>query len=353
MTLIANILLVIATLLFFGIVSLVLGKAPRGDGLMGYAWGMIILSLAFAVVMILVSLIIGAKGGFAWVAEKGSHRFWLVTIGLLGAVITTGLTGLFKFENGPVPGLIRAYSSFAPILIPLVLIGSGFILVNAGLKASVPLPVYKWPLILVSLLGITGVVSGIIGELSMSAKNRAARIESNKEFDRSNHDRMLSDIDSCDVMKNLVFILVFTGDNQDPEIREKAVAKVKTHPEWQQELIRLLQTDWAPEPFQFLASNDVDDPTLFLEPINTGLMIQAKLIRERIRRCSHPSHLYSSMFNWDVERILRTVDKYDGKGVDYLPAMNEVRAALDEPSDFDKPEFDCTSALDKWIKTHS
>jgi hypothetical protein len=59
------------------------------------------------------------------------------------------------------------------------------------------------------------------------------------------------------------------------------------------------------------------------------------------------------MFNWDVERILRTVEKYDGKGYDYLPAMKEVRAALDEPSEMEKPAFDCTPALDKWIREHS
>ena len=354
MSLLGNILLVIATLIFFGIVSLLFGKDPRGsDGLMGYAWGMIILNLAFAVAMILVSLIIGSKGGFEWVAQTSSSRFWLVTIGLLGAVITTGLSGLFRFENGPVPFLIRSTSSFGPVLIPLVLIVSGFILLNSGLKASVPLPVYKWPLVIVSIFGIVGVASAIFGEIAMHQKNRAAIMKDNNAFYDANDARILSEIDSCDVTKNLVFILVYTGDNQDPDIKHKAVAKVKTHPEWEQELIRLLQTDWAAEPLQFLAFNDVDNPALFLEPVRLGVINQARLIRERINRCSHPSHFYPGMFNWEVERVLRTVDRFGGKGMDYLPAVKEIRAALDEPSPFDKPEFNCMPELEEWIKKHS
>ena len=72
----------------------------------------------------------------------------------------------------------------------------------------------------------------------------------------------MAEIDSNDVMNNLVFLLVFTGDNQPDEIKNRAVAKVKTHPQWESELIRLIQTEWAPEPFQFLAFNDVENPSL-------------------------------------------------------------------------------------------
>ena len=354
MNIIGNLLLVIATILFVCILSLVFGKAPRnGDGLVGYGWGMIILNLGFAITMILVSLIIGFKGGFDWVAKTTSSRFWMVTAGLLGAVITAGLSGLFKFEQGPVPMVIRSLSSFGPVLIPLVLIGAGFILMNSGLKSAVPMPIYKWPLILVSVIGIAGVVSGVAGELAMRQRNKAAIRESNKTFNDNNHNRILSEIDSCDVTKNLVFILVYTGDNQDKDIKEKAVAKVKTHPQWQEELIRLLQSDWAPEPLQFLAFNNVDDPKLFLEPVNEGLLNQARLIRERIRRCSHPSHFYPGIFMWEVERVLLTAERFSGKGYDYLPAVKEVRAALDEPSEFEKGEFRCKAIMDEWIKKHS
>ncbi len=350
MAIIGNILLVIATLIFFALASILLSKAPKGDGLMGYAWGIIILNIAFLICMILVTLIVAGKGGFEWVAEKKSNRFWFVTIGLLTAIITAALSGLFKYESGPVPSLIRIYSAFVPLLVPVVLIAASVVLLNQNLRTTVPVAAYKWPLILISIIGVTGVVSSLIGAITQSSRNQIARAESTQNRNDANHQRMLNDIDSCDVMKNLVFILVFTGDNQDPEIRERAVAKVKTHPEWQQELIRLLQTDWAAEPFQFLASNNVDNRALFPEPIRIGVLNQARLFRESIRRSSHPSHFYPELFLWETDRVLRTVNKYRGMGVDFRPAIRELRGALNEPSDHEKPEFKCIALIEQWLK---
>ena len=53
-------------------------------------------------------------------------------------------------------------------------------------------------------------------------------------------------------MKNMVFILVFTDANQDTDVRAKAVAKIKTNPQWEEELIKRLNSGWASEAFNFL-----------------------------------------------------------------------------------------------------
>jgi hypothetical protein len=353
MTIIGNILLFICTLVFLANTISLTKAPPQNDGAVGYYWSLIILNAIFIIAMILVTLIIGYKGGLDWISPKKSSRVLLVSIGLLTALTTMVLSGLFKYEAGPVPGLIRIYSSFAPILIPLILIIAGFILLNGNVRNSVPMAAYQWPLILISIIGVTGTVSGVAGFLSESARNQTARINNIRQQDDDNHQRMLADIDSCDVMKNMVFILVMTDANQDADVREKAVAKVKTNPQWQQELVARLQNDWAPEAFNFLASNEVDDPSLFLEPVKAGVLIQAKLIRETIRQASHPSHFYPDQFKWEVERVLRTVDRFKNKGVDYLPAVKELRAAFNEPSEFEKPKWGAVEMVDEWLKENS
>src|SRR5690606_7878728 len=93
------------------------------------------------------------------------------------------------------------------------------------------------------------------------------------------------------------------------------------------------------EAFQFLASNEVDDPDLFVEPIREGIFHQAEAIRERIRRVNHPSNFYAGMFRWETEWVLRTAEKYESLGGDYLAAIQAFRSAMDEPSDFEKTEF--------------
>jgi hypothetical protein len=350
MTIIGNILLFISALIF-AMSAGSLGKAPpQNDGAVGYYWSLIIVNLAFTIVMILVALIIGYKGGLDWVSAKKSSRVLLVSIGLLTALVTSGLSGILKYEHGPVPGLIRIYSSFVPVLVPLVLIIAGFILLNSSLRNAVPIAVYKWPLALISVIGLSGTVFAIAGFISDSSRNQAAKIESIRKGDDANHQRMLDQIDSTDINKDMVFIFVFTDANQDTDIREKAVAKIKTNPQWQQELIARLQNDWAPEAFNFLASNAVDDPSLFLEPVKAGVLIQAKLIRESIRNASHPSNFYRGQFSWEVERVLRTVDRFKNQGVDYRPAVKELRAAFNESSEYEKPKWTAMEMVEKWMK---
>jgi hypothetical protein len=150
----------------------------------------------------------------------------------------------------------------------------------------------------------------------------------------------------------MVFILVFTDSNHDADVRERALAKIKSHPDWQGEIIRILQEDYAPEAFTFLASNDVDDKKRFLEPVRQGVLVQARLIRQSIRRCRGDYDLRTDSFRWEVERMLRTLDKFKGLGVDYKPAVQEVRSALDEPTDFEKPQILAKQQLEKWLVAH-
>lgn len=354
MTIAGNILIALATIIYFVLVSALYGKEPPrgGDAVVGYVWGIIIMGIAFSVCMAIVTMIIGAKGNFEWVTTGRPSRFLIVTGGFLATVITTTICSLFKHENGQVSPILKFLSAFSPALIPLVMIIAAIILLNNNIRLSVPVAVYKWPLLLVVGIGITGIASAAADMIAQAERNRKAVIEGMIRDQDNNHQRILNEIDTCDVRKNMVFILVFTDANQDKDVREKAVAKVKTNPHWQQEIIARLKNDWAPEAFNFLASNAVDNPELFAEPVKEGVLVQARLIREYIRSSSHPSHFYAGLFSWEVERVLRTVERFDNSGTDYRQAVKAVRAALNEPCEFEKPAFDCAAMLDEWIKKH-
>lgn len=353
MSFIGNILLGLAALILFYLVTSFYTKPmPGGDAGVGYAWGIIILNLGFVICMGIVALIIGWKSGFEWVSATKSSRTLYVTLSVLAALIFAGLSGLFKGESGHLAGPARYLVPMSYLLIPVLMIAIGAILLNEPLRSSLPLAVYKWPSVFVAVVSLLGVSSLLLAQVMSSAKNQATMMKSRMNDEDENHVRILADIDSCDVMKSMGSILVFTGDNQPPKIQNAAVAKIKTNPEWEKEMLSYLDTDWAPEVFQFLASNDVDHPSIFEEPVRKGVLIQARLFRERIRSCSHPSHFYAGMFNWDVDRVIRTVDKFQSKEIDYVPAMKELRASMDEPSGFDKPKFTAATMLDKWIKAH-
>jgi hypothetical protein len=350
MVAVGNILLFVATVIFVALISALYKTPPGGDAAVSYIWNIILLNLGFIICMIFVTLITAANGGYDWVSSQKNTRILLTGSGLIVSLITVLLCCLFRHENGPVPILLRFLSAFVPLLIPVILLITSFILLNKGIRIAIPAFVYVWPLIVVAVLGMAGVCTGLYSWAAASNRNQQARIARMIEDENSNHARMLAEIDSCDVTKNMVFILVFADANQDKDVREKAVAKIKTNPFWQEELIKRLKSDWAPEAFNFLASNEVENKSIFPEAVKEGVLIQAKLIRETIRKSSHPSHFYQEQFSWETERVLRTVDRFKNSGIDFLSSIKELRASLNESSEYKKIEFNCTRAIDEWIR---
>ncbi|MCC7465398.1 MAG: hypothetical protein IT261_03970 [Saprospiraceae bacterium] len=352
MTIAGTLLLALAGLGFLFFSSSIFGSyQPRGgDYVAGYAWGVILFFLAFLGILLIASLLIAYRGGFDWLSEHTAAKYLLLLFGLISSVSAAALSAMFRNEPDAAAVSIRWFSGFAPILIPVLLLLAGVVLNNESLRNSLPPLTYKIPLHLGFWLGL--LINGLFVRalVVQSSANAQARVEETLAFQDKNHQRMLQEIDSCDVSKNMVFILVMTDANQDKEVRERAVAKVKTHPQWQQELIRILGTGYASEAFNFLASNEVDDKSLFPEAIRTGIAQQAAQFRESIRRSSHSSHFYPERFLWETERVLRTVERFRDQGTDFTPAVKELRAALDEPSDVEKSSMKAEKVLDEWLK---
>ncbi|MDX1911637.1 MAG: hypothetical protein SFV22_09150 [Saprospiraceae bacterium] len=354
MTILGYVFLSIATLLYLIAFSSLFVKSPPsgGDAVAGYAWMILFFNLAFFICMILVATAIYRTGGFDWVSPNGSTRLFLVCFGVIAGCFTASLSMLLKEEPGIGGGALRPLFSTLGVIIPASMLIAGWLLLIAMMRAPNPPDAFKVPAQGVFILGVTGVVAFFIGWMRQSALNQQHKIADALAFQEKNRQRILQDIEKCDVSKDMVFIFVFTDANQSAEVRDKALAKIKSNPDWQQELIRRLQNDWAPEAFTFLASNEVEDKKIFLEPIREGVFIQANLIRKSIRNSTHPSHFYPERFNWEVERVIRTIERFNGMGVDYAPALRELRAALNEPTQFDAPVYKCLAPLDHWLKQH-
>lgn len=80
----------------------------------------------------------------------------------------------------------------------------------------------------------------------------------------------------------------------------------------------------------------------------TGDFQEADEFRYTIQR---KSDLEEYEFEGDTCGILATVDKFGGLGVDYVPAVRALRAALDEPRT--QPlRLNSATMLDRWLKEH-
>ena len=140
-----------------------------------------------------------------------------------------------------------------------------------------------------------------------------------------------------------------TPKGRHPVIRERALAKIKSRADWQDEMVRLLRTEAAPEVLGFLSANEVDNPAMFASAFPAGLLQQAEAIRRRIRNSSHPSHLYAGLGHTDVRLALEVASTYHAKGVEVQPAVQEMRPAFDEPTPYPRPAFAAVDLIDRWL----
>lgn len=340
-----NVMLGIAAFIYSILVfSLYSKPAPGGDASVGYAYAVIYGNLFLLASFAAATVAIGASGGFQWVGAN--WRFLKVTLGLLCIVLILGVSAMGQNEGPPA---LRSIFKFCALVLPVVVILAGAALLNEGIRERLPTNFAKW-----SLTGVAGMgallVAGFLLQNTASSLSSVFRHLTRDPNELSDFDQgILQNIDKCDLQKDMIFLMVHTDRDRNPIIRERAVAKVKTRPDWQEELVRRLDTGWAEEVFTFLASNEVDDKTLFPDAIRKGILQQATIIRERIRE----SRSFRGLgFDVAVRNVLTTVEKYEGMGVDYRPALQTLRDALNGPPESEEATAVGQRALDKWLAKH-
>lgn len=352
-TLFGNICLLLAALVSSTLIASAFNyKPPIGGsgGVAAYPIWMLLLEFAFLCLITLAAFAIARAGGFDWISPNRLIRYVLVTVGVVSAVYMLAAGSMTMENPGSETAIIQWLSKFVLVFVPVILIASGFVMLNGFIRDLVPVFCYRWPLAIMLCMGVLllgATVFDYYVKKSEGLGGAQQRYESAENIKASR----LVQIQEADIKEDMLRMLEFTGALYPPEVREKASAKIKTHPNWQQELVTYLENDHALEAFNFLAANEVDDKKSFLEPIQKGVFSVADWVRHYIQGTS-PSGFYHDLFSDEVNRVLRTVDKFEGMGVDYLPAVRALRSALDEPAAIRKFKYDCVPVLDEWIKKH-
>ena len=352
-TLVGNICLVLSALVSRELISSAFTyKPPHGGsgGASAYPIWMLLIHFALLCLLGITTIAIARKSGFDWVSPNKFFRYLMVAGGVFAAVFTLLMSAFVMESPGGESAWLVTVSRFALVAFPVILIASGFVMLNDFSRNAVPLFFYKWPLAAVFCTGMVYVIVAAYGMIASASEGLNEPFRRYENAPAIQADR-LQEIQETDITESMLRMLEFTGALYAPVVREKAAEKVRTHPNWGKELLQFLENDHALEVFSFLAWNDVPDKKLFLEPVRKGVVSVAYWIRHSIQGTS-PSSFYHDQYSDEVERTLRTVEKMEGMGVDYLPAVREVRAALGEPRYGEKRIYDCASTLDKWIEKH-
>ncbi|MBK9151836.1 MAG: hypothetical protein IPM26_12940 [Saprospiraceae bacterium] len=348
MTGIGNLLIGISGLLFMIALHLLYGNHTKsGDAGVGYAWSLLLTLSGQVICLTIVALITAKKGGFSWIVGAGSGRTLFIIAGFLLAIWGIAFFSMGE-GTGHLPVFIRSLLKILPPVLYLSVLAASVLLLNIPLRQSLPDWVWRLPVYFPVIVGLLAFMIVFTKKMQRDAEN----FKSYQSGKAQQFQSELDQIDATDLERDMVFLLSYTDKNQSSVLRKRALQRIHTREDWQEELVRRLQNDWAPEVFTFLASKDVPDEGMFAEALKVGILIQARLIRESIRNCNSAYDLYPGRFSWEVERVLSTLDRFKDTGINYTSQVNELRKSLDEPVHFNKPELKAKILLDRWLKKH-
>ncbi len=347
MTFTGNVGLSIALLAYvLMLLSLLTGDIQRGGGayyaavLAPIFW--IALSIAFGSAI--------STGGMDWLTSSRGTQVALV----LAAVFSIGLVAFFCLAiwNEPpsqIPKTMVGLRYWPLFVLPFFALLGAFFAINGGLA-----PTYLWRAPLLFSGGVALLAgAGLLMELLVSMQQRQwQRIEQMRERQSSRDRTIMAEVQARDTVQDFGRLLQFTNRYETPSIQALALQKALAHPDFTNQLAACLRNRWSGEALYFVDAHDPPDPHAIAEPLRDAILLMAARVRERMRT---EDNMFDGTFDSDAQRILNAADRLAVQGVDYMPAIREYRAALDEPRQARhgavKPP--CRASIDQWLAAHA
>jgi hypothetical protein len=344
-----------ASLFYIGM-SLFNASKPNlaGDNAMGYGLGLFFFGIGFAVCILTLAATLYLRGDFDWVSAHGGLRALFVFGGALALSATFLFCAMSKWGAEPSIPLFVAWigRNNGAVWIPLLALIPAFLLLNGELRASVPPAAYQVPLTIA--FGISAIIAlGLVKNWFVEEnRQQIARIEGMQQDAKKQHNRYHQEIKAFKTSDNILTIIAFTGRFHDEDVRTAALAKIKSKPDWEDELLAILESpDYFSEAYTFLDGNAVDHPERFAEPLRQSIFRLADEIHNRIKDSNNLQDWHFDHFG--IERLFRAIDEqFADSGVDYVPAVQALQKALNTrpPERFKNVRFTVTPTVDGWLK---
>lgn len=309
----------------------------------------LLFSLPFLAALGVAAGVATARGGFDWtgVGRGGQHALVLAACVAI-AVVTVFAVGLRGEPAHQIPLAMRPLMAWAIFVIPpAALVGVGVCLVTPG--ATGP-----WLHTMRGLMTGTAAVSGaalvvLLGEgVAFVQRQQTSRIEETAAFESRRDSMVLATVTDLDPATGFTQLLNFTNQYERPEIRSLALQKVNSRVDFTEALRASLEAGGSGEILTYLAGNEPPDPAAAAPIAAHAILGTAAFIR---RQMEQAHTLRNDSFEGPVGRALAAADRLAGHGVDFTPAVRELRRALDTPRT-QKIEPPARRTLDAWLAKH-
>jgi|GEM_PF-6490202 hypothetical protein len=352
MQILGNAFLAVAALIYIVPIQWLAFESPVGkrDEGGGAVWTVIFILVPFWLLIAGGLFIVTGRGGLEWIGRERWMQHLLAATGVIGLFIVTAFCYVGKFQpHNLFPAVLRPLMLLMLLAVPLIALFFCAMTLNAELLPKVRPQFYRIPFAVVGTIGLLAFV-GVIGQSLFSNVLRRGVALTNAVSRESERDRqILERVATLDPHKDFAELIGFANRYENQKIRELAIGKAQSHPDFDAALEKVLRSGLADEALTYLDACDVPNPERFADAVNAAIRRCTEWVRESVAN-THTFH--TSAFDSSTRRILSVVDKFRGNGVDYVPAIREYRRAMDSKRTVDV-EFNARRTLDKWLAKHS
>jgi hypothetical protein len=313
-----NILIVIS-LICYGLLANLLSKPmPGGDYGVGYSYAFMFYGAGFVISTGLLAWNMNLNHCFDWVLR---YRNLIVFVGWIAFVTMTFWS-------------LEYHKAF--ILLHLLIFGLCIYLINAQQTEGFP-PVWAKTAMRVGFAASLLIAVGIFGAFGKvrvinsihKIQSKIASLSSGHAHYKATLEKIINHNDT-----SIHDLLEYVDPNKDNILRKNAIAKIKTYPDWEEQMLGFLMqknlaTVWAYEAhaqhvYSFLDENKVEHPEKFIEPIKYNLKAYA------IRARNDLDDPYNrELWSLNVEVFCRVLEsQFKDYAKEFKPGMLKLQQVL-------------------------
>lgn len=343
-----NVSLVLSGILYLVPLQMVLqeGAARRNDG--GHFWAA---AFVLAPLWLLAAGAIEAaavRGALDWTGRGRGWQYAGVLAVCLALAVVTVFSYLGKVSTpGDMPWATRLFSGWAVYLFPPVTLLFALFSLNPELGSAVPPIAYRGPMVAVAVAGLLGAgglaLEGFVAMQAQQAQRVKEAIAREEQLDRADLER----VQTLDPVQDFPELLGYTSRFKMPAIREIALQKTESRPDFTQALADALQNGWPESGMTYLDARELtaEQRAELAQPVIRGIEGLGIMTRNEIKS----THTFiPQQFDHKARLILSVVDKFSDQDVDYVPAVRAYRQTLDTEQTREV-QLNARATLDAWL----
>lgn len=318
-----------------------------GEQAISYAYGLFACSIGFGFGLILMT------GILIWQEGLSMPIALILTAGTVAIAVTTFFCCVLLTEPASwIQGPLRWIATGGGLIwIPAFTLVAAFFWVMPGLRELAPVWLWQWPLRFTSGISAFALAIFFLGWLAGLPGRQKAEVEAHYQEEAARHQQHLAEIAAWQLKSGILPLLALTGRFHDQAVRQAAVDRVRSVEDWEQQLIKLLESEgYYYHVYTFLDGNKVENPAFFVPALQVSIKQMAIDIQMQIHNADNLQHWTFDYLG--VDKLTRVIDQeFVAHKAILVPTMWEVSHAFQTkpPARFKGVAFDADRQLSKWL----